>query len=456
MFRLLRFLSFGLITLTLLGCATRNESDIPPDIQDLIQYEDRMALAGDVSNIQAVTATTDAAWWAGYQRQVQSLRPVAPPIPNAVYAAGSVNAVAFAQRDDTATVTVSREYRQPSLSSVAHFSMTQRYAKTDAGWQRLPPPLNLGFPAITEQDGVRIVHYPQDAALLQLILPGLTADINSTCEAWAATLSQTACLYPLNVFLTTNPDVLLTPAGQQRVAPLPAELVTNLGVADETPFLYVPSVALVGAPLDEAAEAWWQAGLANQVLTAQLKRLSILPSQRQSLFAAVAPDLGLTSPAVSLEQSSAGNTAQLAILPTLTPRPTPIPTPVMYTVQSGDTLGGIASVFGISTAELLSWNQEVEGEIISVGTQLRVPAIGMPTATPFPTITPVPPWTPIPPGTITVHTVADGETLLGIALRYSSTIEAIMDENGLASENFLAVGVEIRVPMNILETEADN
>ncbi len=445
----------GLATWLLVACQTTPDSAValPTELQTLIQYEDKMALAGDVLNVRDVTLQSAPDWWTSYERQIQSFRPVAPPVPHAAFVAETTHAVAFSQREENATATIAREYLLPASGEVGLFSLTQQYQQTDAGWMRQPPPLNLGFPKLTENGVIRAVYFPQDTALFELILPTLTNDIEAACTEWQETAGRAICIKPLNLYLTTNPLDLLSDPRQQIIKPLPSDLVTNLNMPADAAFLYVPSVALVGAPLDETAERWWQQGLANQLLTAQLNAQSLLPTQRETYFAEVSNIVGAQGAAVALsgQGNSLTNDAQLAVLPTLTPRPTPLPTPRSYVVQSGDTLGGIASVFGLTTAELMSWNQEIEGELISVGMELRVPAIGAPTATPFPTHTPIPTWTPIPPGTITVHTVTEGETLLGIAIRYSSTIEAIMDENGLASENFLSVGVDIRVPMNVAE-----
>ena len=69
---------------------------------------------------------------------------------------------------------------------------------------------------------------------------------------------------------------------------------------------------------------------------------------------------------------------------TFTPSPTPIqsPTPTatatprtaVYVVVPGDTLSGIAQRYGVSVSELMALNGLGEGDILSVGQELRVPA----------------------------------------------------------------------------------
>lgn len=67
-----------------------------------------------------------------------------------------------------------------------------------------------------------------------------------------------------------------------------------------------------------------------------------------------------------------------------------------------------------------------------------------PTATPQPTATPSPVPSPSPrPET---HVVAEGETLSEIAARYGTTVEAIMELNGLTDPNTIPAGMVLRLP----------
>jgi LysM repeat protein len=67
--------------------------------------------------------------------------------------------------------------------------------------------------------------------------------------------------------------------------------------------------------------------------------------------------------------------------------PLPSPTPFTYTVQTGDTISGIALRFGVSIDDLVAANPEVSPGTMSIGTVLKIPSnpdnpSGEPTPTP--------------------------------------------------------------------------
>lgn len=110
-------------------------------------------------------------------------------------------------------------------------------------------------------------------------------------------------------------------------------------------------------------------------------------------------------------------TATRTATPTLTPTPASTPTPLppqTYTVQPGDTLGGIALQFDVTIEELKAFNALVSDDI-GVGQSLLIP-LSTPTPGPTPTLEPgEPTQTPAP---FLLHTVRTGDTLSTIAENY--------------------------------------
>ena len=69
--------------------------------------------------------------------------------------------------------------------------------------------------------------------------------------------------------------------------------------------------------------------------------------------------------------------------------PLPSPTPFTYTVQTGDTISGIALKFGVSIDRLQAANPEVSASAMSVGTVLKIPSNpDNPSGEPTPTAAP--------------------------------------------------------------------
>lgn len=97
----------------------------------------------------------------------------------------------------------------------------------------------------------------------------------------------------------------------------------------------------------------------------------------------------------------------------------------VWTVQAGDALSLIAERFNVSVEDLRRWN-EIEGDRINVGQQLRVSGEAAPASGP-------------------VHVVERGETLSHIAQRYNTTVQGLVDLNEGLNPDRLRAGMRLRV-----------
>ena len=146
-------------------------------------------------------------------------------------------------------------------------------------------------------------------------------------------------------------------------------------------------------------------------------------------------------------------TATVTVTPTATNTQTPTDTPTVtltptasgpfvYVVEENDNLFSIAEKFGIDVLVLMALNNLTYDSVIRVGDELLIP----PPDLELPTETPLPDGAS---GTIE-YTVKSGDTLEGIAVRFNSTVEAIIEENeGLDNANEIFIGQVLIVPVNI-------
>ncbi len=73
------------------------------------------------------------------------------------------------------------------------------------------------------------------------------------------------------------------------------------------------------------------------------------------------------------------------VSPTPSPTITPTPTNVYYEVQANDDMGGIAYYYGISVADLMTANPDIDPRAMTVGMQLLIPITPTPPPTAAPT-----------------------------------------------------------------------
>jgi len=105
-----------------------------------------------------------------------------------------------------------------------------------------------------------------------------------------------------------------------------------------------------------------------------------------------------------------------------------------YVVRRGDTLSGIAARYGTSMQAIMNANGLRNPNFIWVGQRLIIPGKGSGGSSGG--------------GTASggIHVVQRGEILARIAARYGTTVQAIVNANGLRNANFIYVGQRLRIP----------
>jgi len=150
-------------------------------------------------------------------------------------------------------------------------------------------------------------------------------------------------------------------------------------------------------------------------------------------------------------RAAAQNRATSTRIPTITPTPgptntptstathtpTPRPTPRTHIIQSGENPSYIADSYGVTVDELIALNNIEDVRALAVGQLLLIPASaegengdggGA------------------PPAQI-VYVVQSGDTLLDIALRYDTTVDAISAVNPEANLDLIFPGQSLVVPL---------
>jgi LysM repeat protein len=127
---------------------------------------------------------------------------------------------------------------------------------------------------------------------------------------------------------------------------------------------------------------------------------------------------------------------QVLSIPATGSTPATDPTGGAYVVQWGDSLSNIAYRYGISVQALMSANGLTNPNFIYAGQVLTIPGASAPPVSPAPSTTPAK----------TYYTVVWGDTLESIAYRYGTTVAAIMQANNLANSWYIYAGQLLVIP----------
>jgi LysM repeat protein len=145
--------------------------------------------------------------------------------------------------------------------------------------------------------------------------------------------------------------------------------------------------------------------------------------------------------------------------PVTTPQP-PDTDKREHTVAPGETLGAIAGMYGVTVAEIQSWNGlDPDETVINAGAAL---VVYLPVAVPGADAAPAPDSakTPEPeksevekpapaepaPGTYELYEVAAGDNLRRIAQRFGTTQQKLIEMNNLKSADLVQIGWKLKVP----------
>ncbi|MGA3169927.1 MAG: LysM peptidoglycan-binding domain-containing protein [Chthoniobacteraceae bacterium] len=112
--------------------------------------------------------------------------------------------------------------------------------------------------------------------------------------------------------------------------------------------------------------------------------------------------------------------------------------PIEYRVKSGDTILRIASLYGVSAADIIDLNNVRADGGIHVGEEIKLPAGAALAGNEAPQ--------PVSSNTGVTYTVVRGDTLHAIARRFHVTFDELMRVNNIDDPRKLRIGLKLKIP----------
>lgn len=152
--------------------------------------------------------------------------------------------------------------------------------------------------------------------------------------------------------------------------------------------------------------------------------------RRGDTLASIAREFGTTEALIRRENPFLIIVGLRPGLPLCIPAPQPRPCPgFFYTIVAGDTLFSIAARFNTTVQAILRANPGLDPNRLFIGQQICIPN------------------TQPPACSGTIYTVMAGDTLFSIAGRFNTTVDAILRANPGLDPNRLFIGQQICIPM---------
>ena len=128
------------------------------------------------------------------------------------------------------------------------------------------------------------------------------------------------------------------------------------------------------------------------------------------------------------------------------------PRPLTYTVQPGDTLSALAVQWNSDVPAIAALNGIANPDFLFIGQQLRIPRGVRGSATtpaPAPTVAttpaPAPAAATTPAAAPDFYTVQPGDTLWALADQWGTSVDALVELNGITNRDLLSIGQRLRI-----------